>query len=497
MVSLIYQGSMRNENNGTIIPDLAEKCEASKNNLVYTCTLKENIYFHDEKSITSDDIIFTIDTIKDPIIKSPYKVNWDGITIRKIDDRTVEFNLRQPYPLFLENITLGIMPKHIWGNSAIELNNANISPVGSGPFVIKNMSQESSGIINSYELTAFDQFALGKPYIKKLNLYFFPNEDELLNALQNKEIDQASYITPGNAKLLKEKNYQVNSSVLPRVFGIFFNQNKNQLFTDKIITRAIDRAIDKDRIVREIFYGYGVAIDDPIPPNMIAYQKLGAENKTSRSEILKNVEESLAKDGWVKGEDGLLKKTTVDKKKNKTTIPLEFSISTSNSPELAATAELIKQDLGSIGMKVNIKTFEIGNLNQSVIRPREYDALLFGQIINHESDLFAFWHSSQRKDPGYNVAMYTNAKVDKILEDASVTMDEQQRIKKYAEFENEIKKDMPAVFLYSPNFIYIVSPNLNGLSIDHIISPSDRFSNIYSWYTKTENIWKIFSKYQP
>ena len=96
-------------------------------------------------------------------------------------------------------------------------------------------------------------------------------------------------------------------------------------------------------------------------------------------------------------------------------------------------------------MKITIKTFEIGNLNQGVIRPRKYDALLFGQIINHESDLLAFWHSSQRKDPGLNVAMYTNANVDKILADASITIDEKARIKKYVQFENEIKKDMPAV----------------------------------------------------
>ena len=119
--------------------------------------------------------------------------------------------------------------------------------------------------------------------------------------------------------------------------------------------------------------------------------------------------------------------------------------------------------------------------------------MLFGEIINHESDLYAFWHSSQRKDPGLNVAMYTNAKVDKILEDAFVATDENTKIQKYTLFENEIKKDMPAIFLYSPNFIYVVLKNLEGFSMKHIISPSDRFSNVYSWYTQTEKVWKIFA----
>lgn len=495
MVALVYSGLMRKGSDGSLIPDLAESYTAEKNGLVYTFKLKNDIYFHDEEPVTADDVIFTIEKVKDSVIKSPYKSNWDGVTVKKIDDTTVEFSLKQPSPLFLENATLGIMPAHVWNTAAvIELNPANTSPIGSGPYMVDGMSKESSGVINSYELRAFDDFALGKPYIKSFTLNFYPSEAELLTALTGGDVDQISSITPANASNLQEKNYKIGSSVLPRVFGLFFNQNKNQLFIDKTITQAIDQAIDKDRIVREVLHGYGIAIDDPIPPNMIAYQKLDEQNKLIRSEVLKNVEASLAKDGWTRGEDGFLKKTSTDKKKNKTTSELTFSISTGNAPELSNVAELIKQDLEAIGMRVDVKTFEVGNLNQGVIRPREYEALLFGQIINHESDLFAFWHSSQRKDPGLNVAMYTNTKVDKILEDASTIADEQQRIKKYAEFESEIKKDMPAVFLYSPNFIYVVSPLLSGLNIDHITSPSDRFSNVYSWYTKTEDVWKIFSK---
>jgi len=494
MVSLIYSGLMRKNPDGTLVLDLAEKYEMSKNGLTYTFTLKNNVYFQDGKPVTADDVIFTINEAKDLIIKSPRKVDWDGVSVAKINDTTIEFTLKQPFSAFLENATLGIMPASLWGNSQIELNNANTNPIGSGPYMIKSVTKESSGVIDSYELAPFNKFALGKPYIQTVSLHFYSNEDDLVKALENGEVDQIGSITPLNADILKERNYQIDSSVLPRVFGLFFNQSQNRLFTDKVITRAIDQTIDKDKIIREVLFGYGVAINDPIPPNMIAYQKLTKENNVSREEMLQNVQNSLAKDGWSKGPDGFLQKTTTDKNKKKSTSTLEFSISTGNASELAKTAELIKQDLLTIGMKVDIKTFELGNLNQSVIRPRKYDALLFGQIINHESDLFAFWHSSQRKDPGLNVALYTNAKVDKILEDASITIDEQSRIKKYTQFEDEIKKDMPAVFLYSPNFIYVVSDKLKGLSIDRIISPADRFSNIYLWYTETENVWKIFSK---
>jgi peptide/nickel transport system substrate-binding protein len=498
LVSIIYSGLMRKSVDGELIPDLAEKYEMSKDGLSYTFTLKNKIYFHNGKPVTADDVVFTINEVKDPVIKSSLRGNWDGVNVEKIDEKTIKFTLKQPYASFLENAMLGIIPEHIWSGSPVELNDANVNPIGSGPYQVSKVSKQSSGIIDSYTLTSFKKFALGRPYINKITLHFYPNENDLLSALKSGKIDQTSYLSSESVQTLKQGDYRIESSVLPRVFGLFFNQNQAKIFTDKNIIKAIDLAIDKDRIIQEVLGGYGVAIDDPIPPNMIAYQKLNTEEDVTHQENLQKAESILTKDGWTKGEDGFLVKnsTTTDKKKKKTTTSssLEFSISTGNTPEIARSAELIRQDLETLGIKVNIKTFEIGNLNQSVIRPRNYDALLFGQIINRESDLFAFWHSSQRNDPGLNVAMYTNAKVDKILEDAFITIDEQSKIKKYAQFEDEIKKDNPAVFLYSPDFIYIVSKNISGLSIDHIISPSDRFLNSYLWYIEKDHVWKIFSK---
>ncbi len=491
--ALIYSGLMRKSTDGSLIPDLAEKYEMSKNGLIYTFTLKDNVYFQDGKPVTMEDILFTINKVKDSIIQSPRKVDWDGVSFEKIDERTIQFTLKQPYASFLENTTLGILPAHLWDKAPLELNNANTRPIGSGPYTVNLVKKKSSGTIDYYELVPFKEFILGEPYIKKITLRFYQNEDDLTNALLDKTIDQISSITPLSAENLKERNYQVESVVLPRVFGLFFNQNQNQLFTDKVVVSAIDQAIDKDKLVRDVLFGYGVAINNPIPPNMIEYQQLNSGSNISQEERWQKVQKDLAKAGWKTDAEGFLEKT-VTEKKSKVTKKLSFSISTGNAPELTKAAELIKQDLAVVGIKVYIKSFETGNLNQNVIRPRKYDALLFGQIINHESDLFAFWHSTQRKDPGLNVAMYTNVKVDKILEDASVTVDEKSRIEKYIQFENEIRKDMPAVFLFSPNFIYVVSKDLKEMTIKNIISPSDRYLNAYLWYVETENVWKIFVK---
>ncbi len=508
LVSLIYSGLMRKTPDGNIIPDLAQSYEMSPDGLTYTFVLKDDISFHDGKPVTVDDVVYTINTIKDSVIKSPHKAAWDGVSITKIDDKTIQFNLKQPYASFLENTTIGIMPRHLWQGSPVELNNTNINPIGSGPYKVTGMNKLASGIINSYDLASFKDFALGAPYIDTIHLHFYDSEDALIKGLRNNEVDQISSITPLNAELLRKEGYRIESTILPRVFGLFFNQNSNRIFIDKTVVSAIDQAIDKDEIIREVLAGHGVAIDDPIPPNMLQYQKVTNGTKTDRSEVIQKVQASLAKAGWVKNADGFLEKTTQEKKvttKNskgktvtmggkKTTSVLEFSISTSDAPELANTALIIQKNLAEVGIKVDIQTFEVGSLNQEVIRPRKYDALLFGEIINNESDLFAFWHSSQRKDPGLNVALYTNANVDKILEDAFITINRDARTKKYIQFEDEIRKDMPAVFLYTPDFIYVVSKDLGGLSLDHITFPSNRFLDVYKWYTEKYGVWKIFTK---
>jgi peptide/nickel transport system substrate-binding protein len=179
--------------------------------------------------------------------------------------------------------------------------------------------------------------------------------------------------------------------------------------------------------------------------------------------------------------------------KNKT-IELSVTISTLNSNDLVKTANLVKSDWEKIGAKVEIKQFDYGDLQQNIIRPRNFEALLYGEVVGRDMDFFAFWHSSQRNDPGLNISMYANAKVDKLLEDARKTLDNSVRVEKYKNFASEVENDDPAVFLYSPEFIYITPAKINGLSLWSVTLPFERFLNINNWYIETNNLWKFFLK---
>ncbi len=489
---LVYSGLMRIGENGRLIPDLAEKYEISNDGLCYTFILKPKLLWPDNLPITADDVIFTVDQIKNPQsqARNPRRASWEGVQTEKIDDRTIKFCLPKVYTPFLENTTMGILPKHIWQDVLTDPQillsdlDTNTKPMGSGPYQISKIARKSSGLITSYTLVPNENFAFQKPHITTLVLKFYPSEKNLLEAYKNGEIDSLSAVSPKSIVAVKKEDSYLKSFYLPRVFAVFLNQVNVPLFAEKETRQALSLSADKERIIKEVLENFGNTLSGPIPP-----ASLGAAPEATSSapfeERLKNASGLLTKAGWSLNSEGVL-----EKKKNKTeTVKMEFSLATSNIPELLHAANILKENWEKLGVRVQIKTYDINDLEQNVIRPRKYDALLFGEIMGRDPDPFAFWHSSQRNDPGLNIAMYVNPKVDKILEETRTILDPDKKTEKYQEFQKELEKDNAAIFLYSPNFIYLLPSSVSGVKETSITIPSERFAGIYNWYIKTKRIW--------
>ncbi len=179
----------------------------------------------------------------------------------------------------------------------------------------------------------------------------------------------------------------------------------------------------------------------------------------------------------------------------KETSRLSFEIATNNTPELTQAANSVASQLHDGGIEANVKVYENGSLNQDIIRPRKFQALFFGEVVSSSSDLYAFWHSSQRKDPGLNISGYASSKVDKLLESGLATLDPAKEAQIYGSFNREIANDMPAVFVYSPSYIYAVRPGLTGITLGTITKPEDRFAGIATWYLTTDRVWRVFAKH--
>lgn len=481
--TLIYSGLLKTKINGDFEPDLASSYEITEGGTVYNFILKDDIYFHDGKEITADDIIFTINKIMDPIIKSPKRANFEGVLVEKTSNKEIRFILGKPYVPFLNALTIGILPKHIWENATSEefpFSQFNIDPIGSGPYKVEKITRNSGGIPTEIKLEAFDKYALGKSKIKKITLKFFQNENALFKAYNDQTIDSAAGLSPLVAKRISENNTAVNEATLPRVFGVFFNQNAAPVFANREVREALDLAAPKKKIVDEVLSGFGKIINGPVPSS-IETNTQKAEGDMAEAKLI------LAKAGWKENKDGVLEKKT----KTGATI-LSFAITTSDTAELKRVAEILQETWKQLGAAVEIKIFESGDLNQNVIKLRKYDALLFGEVIGAESDLYPFWHSSERNDPGLNISLYANITVDKTLEEIQKENDEQEKARKKEIVLNEIKKDIPVIFLFSPSFLYTPAPTVKNVSLKNISFQNERFLYINKWFIETDKVWKIF-----
>ena len=234
--------------------------------------------------------------------------------------------------------------------------------------------------------------------------------------------------------------------------------------------------------------GYGVILDSPIPPGTINYENSAPEKPLT--ERLLSARDILEKDGWKWSEEDRL----WTKKIKKEMLTLRFTISTSEAPELKSVADELKTAWEKIGVPTEVRVFSIGDFKETIIRPRKFDALFFGQVLGRDGDAFPFWHSSQRLDPGLNITSYANVNVDKILDMARRETDGERRGKLYENFRKEMERDMPAIFIYAPEFLYVVPQKVHGVSLNSITIPSDRFLNVYKWYIDTDNLWSIFIK---
>jgi peptide/nickel transport system substrate-binding protein len=490
LVALVYAGLMKADGNGNLIGELAESYTVSEDGKEYVFTLKPHAVFHDGSPVTAGDVVFTVDAAKDAVLKSPRRANWEGVTAEEVDSRTVRFTLRQPYSSFLENATLGILPKRLWATVAADefpFSDLNVNPVGAGPYRVDSVGRTAAGIPSEYRLRSFRSYVFGEPFITRITLSFFPNERMLLAALEEGQVKSAGSLTPALAVNLGVPGTRIESVVLPRVFGIFFNQNQNRIFATESVRKALDAAVGKDRIVTEVLSGYGAVASGPLPPQE-ALPVAGTETDEARNERIARARGILEADGWKLGEDGVYVRAL-----NRETERLSFSIATGDAPELKKSAELAARDFADLGAEVNVSVYALADLTQNVIRPRKYDALLFGEIIGSEADLYPFWHSSQRLDPGLNVALYVNTRADRLLEEARAAPTRDLRDAKNAEFVAEIMKETPAVFLYSPSFVYAIPETVAGISLTEIGAPDDRFAEVHRWYKDTNSVWRLFA----
>lgn len=169
--------------------------------------------------------------------------------------------------------------------------------------------------------------------------------------------------------------------------------------------------------------------------------------------------------------------------------PLEFTLTTINQAHLIKLAQALQEQWREMGIKVNIRYLASAELENEAVNPRDYEALLIGQVLGTIPDPLPFWHSSRRREPGVNLALYENEQADRLLEQARATMDPVERQQLLEQLQDILLNDAPAIFLYRLDYLHFVSPSVQGYNVEKIVAPSKRFSTVADWYTKTRPDW--------
>lgn len=456
---LVYSSLFKYDTNGALVNDLVSDVTIN-NNTEYVIKIKDNVKWHNGDKLTADDVLFTIDAIKNSEYRSPLRASLSSVGAEKVDSQTIKLTLASPYAPFLEVLTFGILPKSIWENispGSAALSELNLKPIGSGPYKFKSLIKNKDGDLKEYNLVANNDYFSEAPYITNIKFNFFINYAEAIKSLNNNHIDGLGYLPFAERKeLLTQDSLVLNELIRPQIVSIFFNSNKDEALADKTVRISLAQALDKDQIIKDVFDGVYQRVDGPILANNFAYNDQIKKYDYSPQEASVNIKNKLASTTL----------TVIDSGNN------------------VAVAEKIKSYWEKIGVVVTLKVVP-GEQAADIIKNRNFETLLYGESVGGDPDVYAFWHSSQIGAKGLNLAGYNNPEVDKLLVDARETTDKEARKIKYQKFQEYITADIPVIFLYSPIYTYVQDKKVKGFSGTTAIEPGDRFSGVTSWYLKT------------
>lgn len=479
---LLFSSLYNYDVTGALHTDLAESMTV-KDDKVYTIKLR-NAVWHDGKKLTAEDVVYTINLIKNPQVRSPLRVNWLDISARAIDDSTVEFMLPAVYAGFSHALTFPVIPKHILQTvSPSSMREADFSsnPVGSGPFAVKRVqTSESTSSTDVVRMEPNTKYYGAVSTLSRLELRAYGNESLLVKAVNSGEVSAASGLSLSAADNIKSKQYSTKHWLLNKGVYLLMN-NRSQTLQDARVRQALRYATDTSSIRATV--GDNVArLDTPILQSQIA-QKLPAApdyNLDKAKALLKEAGWTYNQGQW-KGKDGR---------------PLAVAVTTSSGrDEYKKIVNALKQQWSKLGVDVQLREIDTSSTTtsfvQSVLQPRDYDALLYELELGADPDVFAYWHSSQASASGYNFANYSNRTVDNDLVGGRSRTNSALRAAKYIQFVNQWLNDAPAIGLYQSVGSYVLN---NGASIveprGSLNTMNDRYADVTTWSTGRASVYK-------
>lgn len=478
---LLFSGLVKFDSRGLPQSDLAESWGVSADGKVYNFSLRQNARWHDGTPVTSDDVLYTIEVIKSPASLFPQDIKdlWTQIQVKRLDDKTFQFTLPEPFSPFLDYATFGILPKHLLESIPVDqLPTAefNLNPVGSGPYRFDELLI-SGGQITGVILSANQDYYLGPPFVEQVVFRYFPNSATALDAYRRGEVMGISQITQDVLEAaLAEPGLSVYTSRLPQMGLVFLNLNNPTVgfLQDANVRRALMLGINRTVIVSHILKGQAIIADSPILPGSWAYfEEIEKFPYDPEAAI-----QILNKEGYIF--------TAGSSIRSKDGQPLSFTLVHPDNAIHTQIAQTIQADWALIGVEINLQAVSYDSLVNDHLSTRNYEAALgdLNTSRTPDPDPYLFWHQAESTG-GQNYSQWDNRTASEFLETARTAADFNERTRLYRNFQVVFAKELPSLLLYYPVYSYGVDAQVQGVQVAPMYDVSDRLALIRQWYLVT------------
>jgi peptide/nickel transport system substrate-binding protein len=446
----IFNGLTKYDKNLKITGELADSWEVSPDGLQILFHLRKGVYWHDGAEFTSDDVLFTYNTVIDPKVPTPYSSNYGPVKkVEALDKHTIRVTYYEPFAPALESWGMGILPKHILHNKDITKEYYSRNPIGTGPYRLREWVTGQKVILEANE-----SYYEGRSGIERFIARVIPDTATMFLELKFGGLDFMG-LTPPQYKLQAGKvnfNKYFQKFRYPAFGYTYLGYNLlDKKFSDKRVRQAITHAINKNDIIAGVLLGYGTPCTGPFPPESWAYNPniKDLEYDPDFSMAL------LAEAGWKRGRSGLLEKDGS---------PFEFTVITNQGNEARLkTAQIIRESLKKIGITMNIKVLEWQAMLHEFIDKKRFEAIIMGWGLSRDPDMYDIWHSSKTKEGEFNFISYRNDEVDRLLLDGRRTFDHRKRTEIYHRIHEILRDEQPYTFLYVPDALPVLHKRFKGV----------------------------------
>jgi len=476
--SLVFSGLMKyNPDTKSIVGDMAT-LTIDQFKTEYTFVLKDGVKWHDGESLTADDVYFTFaEVVQDPTFPNEIlKANFDGVTVEKVDEKTIKFKLKKPNVFFVSSLTTGILPRHILKNvpvSELLENDFNKMPIGSGPYKVSEPIETFKNGRMQVTLRLNQRYYGINSQIEQFRFIYYPTMDQLLSephSINGIVKVYGDYVD----ELKKRGDFVLIPYELPQYMAVFINMESPKV-QDKLIRIALEKVIDKKELLGRL--SDKLPIDTPL-------LELD-QSKWAYQPSKENADGALYEAGYKYSSlDSKYRLDSGGKPLKLKLVARKFEDGTQQAVETKVVTDFLKEKWESVGMQIEVGLLSVSEFNERIM-DRNYDLLFIGQTLGYSDDLYSYWHSTQVGAAGLNLSNYKSFQVDSLIENMRVTFDPDKRKDKLKLIAEKLAEDVPAVFLYRPIYYYASDGKVDGINMRDLSFSSDRFWGISSWkFTK-------------